>query len=121
VAGSSDPPPVQAEFCKAVIHIMPDFALAHRFLGSACIEMGRHAEAVEALKTAIRLQQDDDCRNMAYYQLGLAYVAMGNYAEAFRAYQALRRLDPALARKLQASIEPRLESTKQNPGRKRAP
>ena len=101
VVDLSDRPPAQAEFCKAVIRIMPDFAMAHRFLGIACIDMGRYAQAVDALKTAIRLQQDD---GIAYYQLGLAYVRMGNRAEALRAYQALRRLDPALAERLRASI-----------------
>jgi tetratricopeptide (TPR) repeat protein len=97
-------PTVQAEACKAVIRIMPDFATAHRFLGIACIKMGRHAEAVEALKTAIRLQPDDSA---AHYQLGLAYLAMGNRAEALRTYQALQRLHPATAEKLRVLIDAR--------------
>jgi Flp pilus assembly protein TadD len=92
---------VDAEACKAVIRIMPDFAIAHRFLGVACIKMGRHAEAIEPLKTAIRLKPDDSA---AHYQLGLAYVAMDNRAEALRAYQTLQRLNPAEAEKLRAFI-----------------
>jgi tetratricopeptide (TPR) repeat protein len=112
VAVLSDRPPVQAEFCKAVIRIMPDFAIAHRFLGIACIKIGSHGEAVEALKTAIRLEPDDP---VAHYQLGRAYLAMGNRAEALRAYQALQRLDQALAEKLRALIERLPGSTKQNP------
>jgi len=100
----SDRPSVQAEFCKAVIRIMPDFSRAHRFLGIACIEMGHHAEAVEPLKTAIHLEPDDP---VTHYQLGRAYLAMGNRAEALRVYQNLQGLDPALAEELRALIDGR--------------
>ncbi|MCX5653123.1 MAG: tetratricopeptide repeat protein [Planctomycetota bacterium] len=110
----SDRPPVQLEFCKAVIRIMPDFAEAYCFLGLTYDDMGRWAEAIEASKTAIRLKPD---LATAYRILGLVYCKMGNRAEALRAYQTLQRLDPAGAEILRVSIERLPESTKQSPDR----
>jgi len=93
------------EAFKTAIRLKPDYAKAYYNVGVIYGErMGRHAEAVEAFKTAIRLKPD---YALAYSSLGAAYVVMGNRAEALQTYETLRRLDPALARKLRAFIDGR--------------
>jgi len=83
-----------------------NFALANRppkpFFGrggQACriisdYEMGRHQEAVEACREALRLKPDDA---MAWHKLGVSYGELGRWQEAVEAYREPVRLKPDFA------------------------
>jgi tetratricopeptide (TPR) repeat protein len=86
-----------------------NFALANRppkpFFGrggQACriisaYEMGRHQEAVEAYREAVRFKPDFA---MAWVGLGFAYFISGNRSAALEAVKELRRYNPQKADEL---------------------
>ena len=60
-------------------------------LGNAYEVLGRHREAIEAYREALRLKPD---LAGAWNNLGVAYALSGNRNAALDAAQKLRRLDP---------------------------
>ncbi|HWS88773.1 MAG TPA: tetratricopeptide repeat protein [Pyrinomonadaceae bacterium] len=70
-------------------------------MGNAYLRLEQDAAAVKAFQQAIKVRPDFA---QARYNLGVAYFATGNRKGAQGEYQALRRLDPARAQKLQAII-----------------
>jgi len=83
------------------VQLDPKFAEAHYEIGNAYLGLDSFAKALPFLKTSIRLQP-----NFAegYYGLGLAYLGLGNKVEAMAQSEKLKKLDPALAQKLDAAI-----------------
>jgi superkiller protein 3 len=77
-------------------------------MGNAYLRLEQDAAAVKAFQQAINVRPNFA---QARYNLGVAYFATGNRKGAQEEYNALRRLDPARAAKLQSIIGGR-------PGRK---
>jgi superkiller protein 3 len=70
-------------------------------MGNAYLRLEQDAAAVKAFQQAINVRPNFA---QARYNLGVAYFATGNRKGAQDEYNALRRLDPARAAKLQAII-----------------
>ncbi|HEX7957208.1 MAG TPA: tetratricopeptide repeat protein, partial [Pyrinomonadaceae bacterium] len=70
-------------------------------MGNAYLRLEQDAPAVKAFQQAISVRPNFA---QARYNLGVAYFAVGNRKGAQDEYNALRRLDPARAAKLQAVI-----------------
>jgi tetratricopeptide (TPR) repeat protein len=70
-------------------------------MGNAYLRLEQDPAAVKAFQQAINVRPDFP---QARYNLGVAYFAVGNRKGAQDEYNALRRLDPARAAKLQAII-----------------
>ena len=70
-------------------------------MGNAYLRLEQDPAAVKAFQQAINVRPDFP---QARYNLGVAYFAVGNRKGAQDEYNALRRLDPARAAKLQAVI-----------------
>lgn len=66
-------------------------ALYHYNIGAAYIDSGKHKEAIEPLKQAIRIKPD---YVDAYYNLGYAYDESGKLREAIDAYKQAIRIKP---------------------------
>jgi len=65
-------------------------------IGLAYFEQGRVAEAIEAYRTALRLNPaSDDEYFKVYHNLGLAYVKQGRITEAIEAYRTAIKHNPA--------------------------
>ena len=73
-------------------------------MGNAYLRLEQDPAAVKALQQAIKVRPDFP---QARYNLGVAHFAAGNRKGAQDEYNALRRLDPARAAKLQAIISGR--------------
>lgn len=70
-------------------------------MGNAYLRLEQDAPAVKALQQAVKVRPNFA---QARYNLGVAYFATGNRKGAQDEYNALRRLDPARAAKLQSVI-----------------
>jgi tetratricopeptide (TPR) repeat protein len=70
-------------------------------MGNAYLRLEQDAQAVKAFQQAIKVRPSFA---QARYNLGVAHFATGNRKGAQDEYNALRRLDPARAAKLQAVI-----------------
>jgi protein O-GlcNAc transferase len=70
-------------------------------MGNAYLRLEQDEPAIKAFRQAILVRPDFP---QARYNLGVAYFATGNRKGATDEYNALRRLDPARAAKLQAVI-----------------
>jgi tetratricopeptide (TPR) repeat protein len=70
-------------------------------MGNAYLRLEQDPAAVKAFQQAIKVRPDFP---QARYNLGVAYFAVGDRKGAQGEYNALRRLDPARAAKLQAII-----------------
>jgi tetratricopeptide (TPR) repeat protein len=70
-------------------------------MGNAYLRLEQDPAAVKAFQQAVKVRPDFP---QARYNLGVAYFAVGNRKGAQDEYNALRRLDPARAVKLQAVI-----------------
>ena len=73
-------------------------------MGNAYLRLEQDPAAVKAFQQAIKVRPDFP---QARYNLGVAYFTTGNRKGAQEEYNALRRLDPARAAKLQAVISGR--------------
>lgn len=73
-------------------------------MGNAYLRLEQDPAAVKAFQQAIKVRPNFP---QARYNLGVAYFAVGNRKGAQDEYNALRRLDPARAQKLQAIISGR--------------
>ena len=70
------------------LRIKPDYAKAHRFLGTALYDQGKHEAAVAACRVALRINPDDAT---AHCNLGAALAGQGKLREAVAAFgEALR-------------------------------
>jgi len=76
---------------ESVLRESPDDARAHAKLGQALLPLGRHAEALDHLRTAVRLNPGDD---KPHYDLGLLYLYRNQLAEAKIEFEAVLRLNP---------------------------
>jgi S1-C subfamily serine protease/Flp pilus assembly protein TadD len=78
-------------WCRLWSNLEPGDALAWASLALAYGEMGRHREAIEAYREALRLKPD---YHDAWYNLGTSYERMGRYREAIEAFREALRLNP---------------------------
>ncbi len=90
--------------------LIPDSAAAWRGIGLSRLRLGSNeamtdpamlADAAAAFNAALLLKPDFA---EARYQLGLTWLALDNREKAGNEYDALKKLDPALAERLQAKI-----------------
>lgn len=78
-----------AEAYKQALRIKPDYAEAHRGLGTAYLSMQRHSEALEAYKKAIAY---DPKNPIMHIGLGYVYLDMSDYERALEQHKAALRL-----------------------------
>ena len=69
---------------KKAVQIQGEDAIHHVFLGEVCQELGRHAEALTAYETALRL---DQTAGYVWIELGFSAAALGQFQKATEAYQ----------------------------------
>lgn len=81
----------------------PDSADAHKCLGDAFVELGRHEEATEAYKQAITLNPNE---SSGHFNLARTYLKMGNNSSALEEYKILETLDEELAKELNGLMKP---------------
>jgi cytochrome c-type biogenesis protein CcmH/NrfG len=77
--------------CRRWTQAQPDNTLAYYYLGFVYHVLGRHREAVEAYREAVRLKPDDA---EAWYNLGVSYGNLGRHREAAEAYREAVRCKP---------------------------
>ena len=77
--------------CRQWTQAEPDNNTAWFYLGLAYGRLGRHQEAIEAYREAVRI--DPDYANV-WYNLGLKYGELGRHPEAIEAYREAVRIDP---------------------------
>lgn len=70
---------------------VPHFAEAYNGRGAALLQMGRYADAIEALRRALEYQSD---LAGAYFNLGLCYEALGDAESSLLAYNRAIELEP---------------------------
>ena len=80
------------------LQLKPDYADALINLGGLLNTAGRFREGLELLQRARSLGRRE--RPELRFNLGVSYVSLGNVGAALQEAEALRRLDPALARQL---------------------
>ncbi len=68
---------------------------AHFYIGFCYGEFGRHQEAIEAYKQAIRIKPDYAAHS--HHNMGIAYCHLGRYHEAIEAYKQAIRIKPNYA------------------------
>lgn len=83
--------------CRQWTRAEADTVAAWYALGFAYANLGRHQEAIEALREGLRFWPDND---YIWYALGFAYTNSGNRSAALEAVRHLRSLDPQKADKL---------------------
>jgi tetratricopeptide (TPR) repeat protein len=71
--------------------------MAHNNLGVAYFDSGKHEEAIESYKHAIRIDPDDAD---AHYNLGDAYLLLKDRSSALEQYKILKNLDSEKAKEL---------------------
>ena len=65
------------------------------YLGIAHADLGKHQEAIESFKQAIRLDPDDAD---AHLNLGAAYGELGKWKESIKSFKQALRIDPDYAK-----------------------
>jgi len=71
---------------RGVLRDHPDFTVAHGYLGQALLELGRHAEALQAMERAVEISQGSP----AYLaELGNALAVTGNRPRALEILKSL--------------------------------
>lgn len=86
-----------ASYLKEAVRIAPDLLPAWSNLGAMHNHLNQPAEALAAFRQVLRLQPGN---TDAHYQAALALLALGRRDEACTEYEALRKLDTALAERL---------------------
>jgi tetratricopeptide (TPR) repeat protein len=79
------------EVCDLILQAHPNFGEVHHFKGVAFTFLGRDEEALNALKTAIRL---DPTLELAYYYQEGQLCKLGLIAEALQSYKNLLKFKP---------------------------
>jgi len=72
----------------------PDYAGAWFNLGVTYAELGRHQDAIEAYKQAIRIKPDLANEHYTHKNLGAAYSELGRWQDAIEAYKQVIRIKP---------------------------
>ncbi|HEV7319089.1 MAG TPA: tetratricopeptide repeat protein [Ensifer sp.] len=67
---------------QRAVDLNPNFAVAYMALGWSRIYVGRFAEALEPLYTALRLSPHDPLTYLFFNRIALAHYHLGNYEEA---------------------------------------
>jgi len=83
--------------CRRWTKAEPGSAFAWFSGGVAYGNLGRHREAIEAYREALRLKPDDAS---AWFNLAIAYSNIGNRSAAIEALKELKRYDPKEAERL---------------------
>jgi len=91
-----------ADAFASSVKIKSDFLEGYCSLGAALGLMGRHSQAVEVFKIAIRLQPESA---IAHYGLALEYIGTGDTDSAMQEHRLLQKLDPSLAARLLKIME----------------
>jgi len=84
---------------KKAVQIQGEDAIHHIFLGEVCQELGRHAEALQAFETALRL---DDTARHVWLELGFSAALLSDFQRATEAYQNAQRYNGADNPRVQA-------------------
>ena len=77
---------------RRAVALAPNMALAYTYLGTTLSFAGESKEAVDVLKTAIRLNPLPD--PVSYFQLGFAYRDLGQYDKAIAACKKAIDINP---------------------------
>ncbi len=77
---------------RRAVALAPNMAMAYTFLGTVLSFAGESKEAVDILKTAIRLNPLPDAA--PYFQLGFAYRDLGEYEKAIAACKKAIEISP---------------------------
>jgi tetratricopeptide (TPR) repeat protein len=77
------------------IEVTQNNYLAHNNLGIAYGSLGRHQDAIETYKQAIRIKPD---YAEVHYNLGVAYGSLGRYQDEIEAYKQAIRIKPNYAK-----------------------
>lgn len=80
--------------CLSATDLKPDYAEAHAYLAEVYADLGRVAQAVEAARLAVTL---DDRSPFAHRDLGYALEKQRKYREALAEYQRASQIHPRLA------------------------
>ncbi len=78
-------------WCRRWTQAEPGNPIAWNYLGFAYGNLGRHREAIEAYREAVRLEPDNA---RAYRSLGKGYLWLGKYKEAAASLKQAIRLNP---------------------------
>ena len=79
---------------KHMISLAPDSAPLYGNLGNTYGRLGQYEEALDALKTAAKLQPNEPA---AHYNLGVNYLKLGRYNEAIDEFKKTVELNPDYA------------------------
>ncbi len=101
-----------AAFSEAV-HLDARMYEAHTYIGYANRKLGRHDQALEAYRAALRLKPDY-ARAIEYQ--GEAFLGLDRFADAIFNYQRLYALETGQAKKLLAAMRKWLQERQANPG-----
>ena len=82
------------ESYRAALDADPEFAPAHAGLGIALFDSRRHAEAIEAMARALRLQADLPVAGKLRVFMGRAHQALGQSEEAAEQHERALSIDP---------------------------
>ncbi len=82
---------------KKAVEFEPNNAKYNYNLGQALAAIGKYKKAVDATEKAISL---DPNNQWAHYNLGVVYIAMGKDKKTVKKIEDLKKINPALAKKL---------------------
>lgn len=100
IRAASDVDEKVAEF-KQEIKLNPSFSKAHYMLGLVYADLGKHEEAIKALKEAMKILPDAD----THYKLGREYFRINDRGSALEQYKILKVIDTERANQLFISID----------------
>lgn len=90
---------------STVLLLSPDDFLTRSFLGRSHRMLGRHAEAVEALRKSIPSMSDPRMLTSAHYAHAMSSLSLGQRDAAIESWRALSGLDTSSARKVAEEIK----------------
>jgi tetratricopeptide (TPR) repeat protein len=90
---------------STVLALSPDDFLTRSFLGRSHRMLGRHAEALEALRKSIPNMSDPRMLTSAHYAHAMSSLSLGQRDAAMESWRALSALDTSSARKVAEGIK----------------